>query len=214
MEQVALCEVSGLLSNLLANLAGKNGKEWAEILRRVVRRQEVFGLPRISFQPEFEVILNHRSDLAVLDEIERQFGLDRYVREHFFDKPDWFRGAPNRLEPIVITSGRAMGFSQDVVRLRHIYVRGEELGLELCRKGAPVWALLQNGERFRGRYVRFATEPYKGHILGVGEPNFTSVSQGGTSTSKIGLGLHMADGGISAEFSSDALWAFRMPSRR
>jgi hypothetical protein len=39
---IALCDVSGLLKNLLDNLSGKNYAEWLEILRRALRRENPF----------------------------------------------------------------------------------------------------------------------------------------------------------------------------
>lgn len=209
MSKIALCEASGLLSNLLSNLAGKNGDEWAEILRRTLRRQNPFQFPVQKFEPTYTITLHNRENADVLEEIEKRFGqLDRFTRE-YFDKRDWFHACEGRQDDIVILSGRQLGF-ENVVKLRHVYVRGEELGLRLCFDCMPVWALLQQSDKFRGKFVAFAMEPHNGYILGVGEPNFVSYGRGGTTVSKIEMGLHLVNGRISSDFSPDSLWAFQI----
>jgi hypothetical protein len=205
MSKIALCEVNGLLSNLLSNLSGKNGDEWTEILRRTLRRQNPFSLPFKKWEPNFTISTYRHED--VLGEVEKRFGLDKDIREMFGDR---LNAAEGHTIDVVVLSVQQLGFD-DVVKLRHVYVRAEEFGLKVCWGGVPVWALLQQREVFKDKFVHFAMEPIDGEVLGVGKLNGKEAvgeNYGDTLT------LYPMKGTLDTTCAPHHLWAFELPRRK
>ncbi len=194
MSKIALCDVSGLLSNLLSNLSGKNGDEWAEILRRTLRRQNPFALPFMKFKPTFRLETQEHPD--VLGEIEKRFGLYPETREVL---KNYAAREPHTYDVVLLTA-RQLGFD-DVVKLRHVYVRAEELGLHIFRNAdAAVWTFILKLKELEDRATYFAMEPINGEILLIGKLNST-------------VDILPSRGMLNTSCDPDQLWAFELPRK-
>lgn len=200
--RLALCDVSGPLTDLLQKLSGENGEEWQRGLTKFLRKENPWEPVTV---PELKVFKTIKlgTGLKAADDFSRALVENGYQAspwaKDIMGRPD-FTVAPHEIEvDLVVVSVGELGFKEGATR-RDIYKRAQELGLAPCPSEVGPQLRLQYKDQPMDEWLLIAMEPISDSGGGPGVFGVERFSGG------LWLGGHYGDPGDV--WDAAARWVF------
>lgn len=132
MSKVALCDVRGLLSDLMDKLSGKNGRQWLEALKGFLRRK--MSIDKVVIGDKSSLI---RANRFILHDDETTPEMLRQIKRY---PQDWAL-------PLVVVTPEDIGLADQLPDYKTICQAAQQLGYSLCpaevgpqlRAQYPMW---------------------------------------------------------------------------
>lgn len=206
--RIALCDISGPLTDLLQKLSGENGDKWQQGLTKFLRKEnpwENVAAPELNVWKTIKL----GTGLKTADDFSRALKengckIGNWAKD-IFNKPEFpeFTVAPQETEvDLVVVSVAELGFKEGTTR-QNICKRAHELGLALCLAEVGPQLRLQYQDQPKNEWILVAMDPITDSG---GLPGVFCVGRDGK-----GLWLRSLDGYPNCYWGAGYRWCFSAP---